>query len=447
MKRVIVFAVLLTVSFLASAQKGELWLCSGQSNMELPVRRCMDVVAEDVKDYVNPSIQYMKVPIAFNFNWPQKQLPACEWETLDDPAKAREWGALCYFVAKGLSEADGRAVRMLNSSVGGSPVEAWMRAEDLPEYAQKELLECRDPEWMEKTMWHNAHLYVDWQNEHNALPENKDAKWQDIDMFGNWGYEDGHEVFGSHYLRNTISLKASQCKADAILHLGAMRDADSTFVNGHYVGNITYMYPPRNYKVPAEYLKPGRNVVEIHLYAAENGAGFVPDKEYSLETSKGRVSLLKGWQYKPGRRMHRRPGQVFLQYKASGLYNAMIAPITECPKGVIWYQGESNAGRPDNYGELLKAMILSWREHFHNDKLPFFIVELAAFEHSERESALTSGWVKLQDIQRQVAEEMENVFLVPNRDLGEWNDIHPQDKKTLGERVVKAILEYESQNK
>lgn len=444
MKRVFfVFCSVLMFQATLGAQEGELWLCSGQSNMELPVKRCMDVVAADVKDYANPSISYLKVPIAYNFNWPQKALPACEWEILDDPAKAQNWGALCYFVAKGLSEADGRKVRMLNSSVGGSPIEAWMRAEDLPDYAQKELLECRDSRWMEKTLYNNAHLYTDWQAQHNALPANETAQWEDIDMFSDWGYESGHEVFGSHYLRNTFKLTSAQCKGDAILHLGAMRDADSTFVNGHFVGNITYMYPPRNYRVPAEYLKPGRNVVEIHLYAAENGAAFVPDKEYSLETVKGKTSLLKGWQHKVGRTMPRRANQVFLQYKPSGLYNAMIAPITECPKGVIWYQGESNAGRADNYAELLKAMILSWREHFHNPDLPFYIVELAAFEHSERETAATSGWVRLQDLQRQLAEEMDNVYLVPNRDLGEWNDIHPQDKKTLGERVVKLILENE----
>lgn len=411
--------------------------------MELPVIRCMDVVAADVADYTNPQMHYMKVPIAFNFDWPQKALPKCEWETLDDPQKGLSWGAVCYFIAKYLNEATGKDIYMLNSSVGGSPIEAWMPAEDLPDYAQKELLECRDKQWMQQTLYLNAHLYTDWQEKHNAMPENTAAKWESIDMFGDWGYEDGHEIFGSHYLKNTFKLNAKQCKGDAILHLGAMRDADSTFVNGHFVGNITYMYPPRNYKVPAEYLKKGENVVEIHLYAAESGAGFVPDKEYSVETVKGTVSLDQGWQHKAGRRMPRRDAQIFLQYKASGLYNSMLAPITKCPKGIIWYQGESNAGRADNYADLLKTMITAWRAHFQNPDLPFYIIELAAFEHSERETAETSGWVRIQDAQRQVAEEMHNVYVVHNRDLGEWNDIHPQDKKTLGKRVADVILEAE----
>ena len=441
--RFLLILAALTFCCAAHAQEGEYYLCSGQSNMELPIRRCLDVVAADVADYTNAQLHYTKVPIAFNFDWPQKALPASEWQVLDDPQKGLSWGAVCYFTARYLNEATGKDIYMLNSSVGGSPIEAWMPAEDLPGYAQKELLECRDRQWMEKTLYHNAHLYTDWQEKHNAMPENTAAKWESIDMFGDWGYEDGHEIFGSHYLKNTFKLNAKQCKGDAILHLGAMRDADSTFVNGHFVGNITYMYPPRNYKVPAEYLKKGENVVEIHLYAAESGAGFVPDKEYSVETVKGTVSLDQGWQHKAGRRMPRRDAQVFLQYKASGLYNSMIAPITKCPKGVIWYQGESNAGRADNYAELLKTMISAWRAHFQNPDLPFYIIELAAFEHSERETAETSGWVRLQDAQRQVAAEMHNVYVVHNRDLGEWNDIHPQDKKTLGKRVADVILEAE----
>lgn len=434
----------LLIPLCASGQSREVWLCSGQSNMELPISRCLDVVADDVRDYACEDINYTKIPIAYNFDWPQKELPAHVWESLDTPQTALHWGALCYYVGRYLHERTGEKIYLLNSSVGGSPIEAWLPAEELPAYAQNELKEIRTPEWMAKTLYHNAHLYTDWQAKHNALPENPDAKWEAVDMFGEWGLKDGRPEFGSHLLRNTFKLSAAQAKGDAILHLGAMRDADSTFVNGHYVGNITYMYPPRNYKVPAEYLRKGKNTVEIHLYAAENVASFVKDKEYSLETVRGKVSLLEGWEHKEGKEMPRRDAQVFLQYKPSGLYNSMIAPIARDEnikvKGVIWYQGESNAGNPDNYGEMLKDMITSWRKLFNNPDLPFYIVELAAFEHSERETAQTSGWVRLQDIQRSVCEEMENVFLIPNRDLGEWNDIHPQDKKTLGERAVNVIL-------
>lgn len=448
MKRSLFVATLLFPVIVTAQEipEGELWLFSGQSNMELPISRCMDVVAEDVKDYYCDDIHYMKLPLTYNFNWPQKQLPeGSEWESLDSPQTAQHWGALCYYVGRYLQQKNGRPVTIINSSVGGSPIEAWMPAESLPEYAQKELLECRNPQWMEKTLYHNEHLYTDWQDKHNAMPYDESTPWHSIDMFGDWGQKSGHNVYGCHYLRNTFKLSASQCKENALLRLGAMRDADSTFVNGHYVGNITYQYPPRKYEVPAEYLNKGKNIVEIHLYAAENCASFVEGKQYCLETAKGTVSLENGWEHRQGRIMPRREEQVFLQYKASGLYNAMLAPLTTDEiskrlKGVVWYQGESNVTNSEMYADLLIEMITAWRKAFNRPDLPFFIVELASYEHSELETAETSGWVRVQDAQRQVCETMENVFLIPNRDLGEWNDIHPQDKKTLGERTVNVIM-------
>lgn len=440
-------ALLLTALAAASvslgAQDGDVWLFSGQSNMELPISRCMDVVADDVKDYTCDELHYLKVPLCYNFDWPQKKAPKADWQTLDTPETSGNWGALCYFTARYLHERTGREISVINSSVGGSPIEAWLPAEELPESSQTELRRIRDPKWLPDTRFANSHIYSDWQNKINALPPNTEAEWHAVSMFEDkWGLDaDGKPVYGSHYLRNTFKLTAKQAAGDALLRLGAMRDSDSTFVNGHYVGNITYQYPPRNYSVPSAYLHKGANTVEIHLYAAESRAAFVPGKQYCLETKSGNVPLTEGWEYKEGIRMPRRGNQVFIQYEPSGLFNAMIAPYTDMPvKGVVWYQGESNEGRPAEYAELLKRMITSWRKAFGNPELPFYIVELAAFRHSERETAATSGWVGIQDAQRQVAAEMDNVYLVPNRDLGEWNDIHPQDKKTLGARTAELII-------
>ena len=136
-----------------------------------------------------------------------------------------------------------------------------------------------------------------------------------------------------------------------------------------------------------------------------------------------------------------RPGEVFLQYKSAGLYNAMIDPIKDFPvKGVVWYQGESNCSNAADYGNLLEKMITEWRNEMSSPDLKFYIIELAAFEHSE----LTDndfGWNRVQKEQKRTAERMNGVYLVPNGDLGEWNDIHPQDKKTVGKRTSDIILE------
>jgi len=422
---------------------GDVFLCSGQSNMELPVRRCLDVVADDVKGYVNDNIRYLYVPRQYDFDGPMEDLAPTAWQKLTSDEVAMEWGAVSYFTARALYEQTGVPVGMVNSSVGGSPIEAWMPEKVLPDYALAELRECQDKAWLDSILAFNANLYSDWQNKHNALPANTAAKWRKIKMFDkSWAVDaKGENVYGSHFLRREFTLTAAQADGPAILHLGAMVDADSVFVNGKYVGNTTYMYPPRNYNIPSGVLKAGANEVEIHLYACGgNPASFVPDKEYSVETAAGTVSLLEGWEHKDGRRMPARPGEVFLHYKAAGLYNGMIDPLKRYTfAGAIWYQGESNCDKAAEYGQRLTEMIGSWREAFENEALPFYIIELAAYQHSE----LTDtdwGWNRVQKEQRRVAETVEGAYVVPNADLGEWNDIHPQDKKTVGQRCAGVII-------
>ena len=408
---------------------GDVFLCSGQSNMELPVGRCLDAVAAEIKDYA--------------FDGPSEDLPACAWQVLDSEATGLSWSAICYFTARYLQEETGVPVGMVNVSVGGSPIEAWLREDVLEDYALKELKRLREPGVLDSINRFNATLYTDWQTAHDALPVDRNAKWKSVDIFSTSWAKDarGENIYGSHILRRSFTLPAGWT-GPSLLRLGALIDADSTFVNGQYVGNTTYMYPPRNYPVPEGVLKEGLNTVEIHLYACGgNPAGFVPDKPYSLETPGGTISLLKGWEHKPGRRMPARPSQVFLQYKPAGLYNAMEAPLKDFAfAGFIWYQGESNCDNAAHYGTLLETLVQTRREELSTPDLPFYIIELAAFEHSE----LTDndwGWNRVQKEQRRTAEKVPGVYLVPNADLGEWNDIHPQDKATVGRRTADLILE------
>lgn len=422
---------------------GDVFLCSGQSNMELPVERCLDAVADEIKDYANPQVRYLFVPTAFSFEGPCEDLPDCAWEVLDSEQTALSWSAICYFTARYLQEATGIPVGMVNASVGGSPIESWLREDVLGEEALQELLHLREPGVLDSINRFNATLYSDWQNAHDALPENKTAQWKRVDIFSDAWAKDarGENMYGSHLLRRSFTLPAGWT-GPAVLHLGAMIDADSTFVNGQYVGNTTYMYPPRNYPVPDGVLHEGVNTVEIHLYACGgNPAGFVPDKEYSLETQAGKVSLLKDWEHKPGKRMPARASEIFLRWKPVGLYNGMEAPLKDFAfAGFIWYQGESNCGNAAEYGSLLETLVRTRREELATPDLPFYIIELAAFEHSERTDN-DWGWNRVQKEQRRTAEKVPGAYLVPNADLGEWNDIHPQDKATVGHRTTNVILQ------
>ncbi len=422
---------------------GDVYLCSGQSNMELPVRRCLDATGEFVKAYSNDNIRYVKVPMQYSFGHECEDIGKCSWQVLDSDSTAMEWGALCYFTARELQEAYGVPVGMINSSVGGSPVEAWMREDILPERAKSRLpLLCRQ-EYVDSLRARAPQIYSEWQARHNAVPENTESVWEDIDIFSdNWSKDpEGNLFYGSHYLRRSVNLTPGQASGEAILHLGALRDADSTFVNGNYVGNITYQYPPRNYKIPSGILIPGENIIEVHLYSCNNAASFVKDKRYSLETSGADISLLDGWQHRYGRRMEEREQEIFLQYEATGLYNGMIAPLRSLRfAGAIWYQGESNCDNAAEYGSLLGSMIADWRKELSAEGLPFFIIELAAFQHSEL-SDNDYGWNRVQKEQRSLADDAAGIYVVKNADLGEWNDIHPQDKKTLGERTAKVIMD------
>ncbi len=422
---------------------GDVFLCSGQSNMELPVERCLDAVTDEIRDYANPQVRYLYVPQVYDFDGPREDLPECGWEVLDSEATGRHWSAVCYFTARYLQEATGVPVGMVNASLGGSPIEAWLREDVLPEEALAELNHLREPGVLDSINAFNARLYGDWQAAHNALPANSAARWKKVDLFSrSWAVDQkGENIYGSHYFRRRFQLPKGWTGA-SVLHLGAMIDADSTFVNGQYVGNTTYMYPPRNYPVPEGLLREGENTIDIHLYACGgNPGGFVPDKQYSLETPAGKVSLLTGWEHKAGRRMPARESEIFLRWKPAGLYNAMEAPLKDFAfSGFIWYQGESNCGNAADYGALLETLVRTRREELAAPDLPFYIIELAAFEHSE----LTDndwGWNRVQKEQRRTAEKVPGVYLVPNADLGEWNDIHPQDKATVGRRTVNAILE------
>lgn len=424
---------------------GDLYIGSGQSNMELPVRRCLDATGKFVESYSNKRIRYFSVPQNYDFDGPEEDVIAAKWQSLDGAESAMDWSAVLYFTARSLQDADPEVpIGIINSSVGGSPIESWMSEKILPDYALAEMAPFKDKAYLDSIVSFNSTLYSKWQRLHDSLPANTGAVWKKIDLFStDWALDsEGRNVYGSHFLRNRLTLSAEQARGPAKLHLGTMADADSCFVNGRFVGNTTYFYPPRNYDVAAGILKEGENEIEIHLYATGGRpASFVRDKEYSLESASGKISLLEGWEHKDGKRLPARPSEVFLRWKPAVLWNAMMAPIAKLrTAGVIWYQGESNCDNAARYGDLLEMMIRDWRERMDNPDLPFYIVELAAYQHSELSDS-DSGWNRVQKEQKRVCDIMDRVYFVKNGDLGEWNDIHPQDKKTLGERIARKIIE------
>ena len=428
---------------------GDVWLCSGQSNMELPIRRVLDLYEEEVKDYANTNIRYVKVPTAQNYHGPQTDIPSVSWATLT-PEESMSFSALCYFFAKDLNETIHVPVGIINSSVGGSPIESWISEDGLrnfPHYLHDRDIHRSDA-YMEnvsrldgerRTRWNDV-LYKEDKGLQGIKkwfdPFWDDTGWAKTDLENNaWAKDGVGLVNGSFWFRKEIELPARLAEKDAILRLGCMVDADSVFVNGVLVGAISYQYPPRIYSIPAHLLKPGGNNVTIRLISYSGLAQFVDDKPYKLIFGEDEIDLRKDWKYKLGVRMPALQGVGSYQQRATGFYNGMIAPLRNFSfKGVLWYQGESNAGRYHEYYDLLSSLINDWRSYWEQPEMPFFVVQLPNFG---REATNPTGgqWAEMREIQKKISQTVPNTGLVVAIDAGEWNDIHPLNKKDIGKRL------------
>lgn len=419
---------------------GDVYLCSGQSNMELPVSRVMDLFADEVKQSSNPSIRYLQVPRAYDFHAPQSTFRSSVWRELT-PQNSLSFGAVAYFFAKALYAKTHVPVGIINAAVGGSPIEAWVDENHLKPYPHylSDLKMCQDDDYVAAVKQMDERRNSVWNRTLYTTPAPTTEAWQPMSLFSAAWTTDGLKPkHGTHFFRRKVELTAEQASQAATLRLGCIVDADSVFVNGHFVGTTAYQYPPRIYTVPRGVLRTGQNEVEIRLVSYAGIPCFVPDKPYKLLLSDGsEVSLLQGWEYKPGVRMPALAGGVTYHYKPTGLYNGMIAPLQPLRlAGVIWYQGESNVDRYHEYASLMGALIDNWRTAFHQPQMPFFIIELAGFLHPQ--DSAQPDWAALRAAQAQAAQTHRDVMLIRNRDLGEWNDIHPLDKKTLGARIAEA---------
>lgn len=430
---------------------GDVWLCSGQSNMETPLSRLTTLFADEIETYSNPRIRYVKIPLAYHFDGEQTDVPPCEWVEVG-PATAQAMAALPYFFAKEMYEKTKAPVGILNSSVGGSPVEAWIGEEALQDYPAllNDMRICRSDEFIADMQRLAALPGMRWNGvlnvEDRGLREGwseagfDDTAWSRTDLFDNsWGKKKGARPRnGAHWFRKEIDLPDEMAGRDAMLYLGRVVDADWVYVNGRLAGATGYQYPPRNYPLKAGMLKSGKNQITVRLVAQGGIPGFVEGKRYAIVAGGREVSLEGEWKYRLGVEMpYPAGGGIAFQNKPTGLYNAMIAPLKNFPlKGVIWYQGESNTGNYDEYYGLTSALINEWRSLWgKGNSLPFFIVQLPNYMAPALVQP-NSDWAGLRDAQLKLSQTIPNTSLVVAIDLGEANDIHPLNKKDLAKRIA-----------
>jgi sialate O-acetylesterase len=429
---------------------GDVWICSGQSNMELPMRRVSPMYPSEIANSTNPYIRQFSVPQKYNFNEPQKDLPGGTWK-LANPENTPDFSAVAYFFAKELYEKYKVPIGLINASLGGSPAEAWMSEAALKKFpAQYQEAQKFKDSTLIQTIENGDRTRIDaWyrllgqkDEGYQTTPNWRDPSlntsgWATMKIPGYWANTSLGEVNGAVWFRKNIPIPASMIGQQAKLILGRIIDADSVFVNGVFVGSISYQYPPRRYNIPSGILKEGINTIVVRVISNSGKGGFVPDKQYAIIDGDKTLDLKGDWQYKLGATMEPLGSQTFIRWKPLGLYNAMINPLLNYRiKGAIWYQGEANAERPLEYRKLLPALIQDWRSNWNQGDFPFIIAQLPNYMEPKEQPA-ESNWALFRESQLKTLS-VPNTALTVNIDIGEWNDIHPLNKKEVSKRLALA---------
>ena len=431
---------------------GDVWICSGQSNMVHYFDLHKERYGEEMASVNIPEIRQFTIPTLTNLQGPADDFSQGEWKAANRQNIGR-FSVVAYFFARQLFEAYHVPVGIINASVGGTPIEAWTSEKGLAQF----------PEILEVVRKNKDSTYVNRMNRVARASRRERAKmpirdkgltgqtpwydttyvpegWRTINIPGYWEDQGIENLDGAVWYRKEIFVPASMTGVDAKVALGRIVDADYLYVNGELVGNTTYQYPQRRYQIRGDLLKSGKNIFTIRVINNSGKGGFVPDKPYYLESAGQTIDLKGYWQYKVGEVYNHDeplPAGVTLQYQPTALYNAMIAPITNFPvKGFVWYQGESNADRPREYKKLLPALVDDWRAKWNQEQAPFLFVQLPNFMDMNY-SPSESTWAELREAQFE-ALRIPHTGMAVAIDLGEWNDIHPDNKKPIGDRLALA---------
>lgn len=442
---------------------GDVWLLSGQSNIDVTIERVYPQYVDEIEHFNLPQVRLFRVQNETNTHGVQEDIrrTAINWKPL---TKRNAWlfSAVGSFLGKRMWEKNKVAQGIIVNSWGGTPIEAWISADSL----------MRDyPMLIKKLAFYQNDQYIRAQaqanNEANRrwselldkvdgvsayqLSTYKDDDWQTIDQ-NNWMWRGT----GSVWLRQHIIIDKEHAGKPARLLLGTLFDQDITYLNGKQIGHTGYQYPPRRYDIPEGLLREGDNVIAVRFINKYGAAHFIPEKPYLIAFGDDRFSqnpmpqdvipLSSQWKMHVGAEMPNCPsGDVSMQNQPTTLYNAVLYPLAPYAiNGVVWYQGESNTGNPAPYADYLKKLMGCWRDRWQ-EQLPFCIVQLANYDGRQQTgnprpivtetNPVNSNWARLREAQRLTAKNDARAELAVINDLGETVDIHPLRKKEVAERI------------
>ena len=440
---------------------GEVWFCSGQSNMEMPVAGWGKVMnyEQEIAEAAYPAIRLFQVKKNTSLA-PLKEVESTlgGWQECSS-ATVPEFSALAYFYARALWKELNVPIGVIDCTWGGTPAEAWTNHETLRQVMgfreEMDKLERLgfDPNRMEQAYseerahWQSLFTEKDKGMENGKLcwtaPSLSEEDWQTISLPGYWEGKGLKDFDGIIWFRRSLEIPAEWAGKPLTLRLGMIDDEDITYFNGVEIARGAGYMTPRTYTIPAKLVKAGKAVLAVRVsdFGGEGGIHGKAEDLY-VEADGKRISLAGDWKYRIGLSLTGFPPAPISPVQSSSyptvLFNAMVKPWTAFPiKGVIWYQGEANVGRSEQYGDLFPALITDWRRQWRSN-FPFYFVQLANFMESKKIQP-NSEWAALREAQTK-ALKLDQVGMAVTIDIGLADDIHPKNKQEVGRRLALLAL-------
>ncbi|WP_245735355.1 sialate O-acetylesterase [Pedobacter hartonius] len=439
---------------------GEVWLCSGQSNMEMPLAGWGKIkdYQKEISEAKYPNIRLLQAEhVTANRPLKDVKVTGGGWQECS-PQSVAEFSSVAYFFAREIYRKKGIPVGLIHTSWGGTIAEAWTSGTTLktmPYFAEAvNRIERTD---QEKVLANSKKAMENWQNTVLAKDAGfeqgrpvwvatgyDDSSWKTMALPALWEGTVLPAFDGVVWFRKKISIPASWAGKDLKINLGTIDDDDITFFDGVKIGETKGFGETRSYTVPAAQVKAGEFVLAVRVFDLTGGGGIYGDKKVmALSSAAGeRISLDGDWKYKVG--LHLKdipavPSGIESPNRPAVLYNSMIHPfIPFAIRGAIWYQGESNSGRANQYRTLFPAMITDWRKKWNIGDFPFYFVQLANYMKTSEQPA-ASAWAELRDAQLKTLS-LPNTGMSVTIDIGEGGDIHPKNKQEVGRRLALIAL-------
>ncbi|MCD0470075.1 sialate O-acetylesterase [Flavobacterium sp. JAS] len=426
---------------------GEVWICSGQSNMEFQVLKTKNSEKE-IADSNYPMIRHFGVAQDLS-GLPKEDLKAGKW-LVSNKENVGNFTAVGYYFAKKLYAELKIPIGIINTSWGGTNVETWTSREafeksndfkdmiaDVPQVDMDAVFEV-----YKKSVLDNIKKVqgfdVSMENENQFAAFSFDDKnWPEIKVPSLWENQQIGNIDGVVWMRKTITLTAEQAKSEAVLHLAKVDDEDITYVNGVEVGTNKIWEALRVYKIPAGTLKEGKNVISVRIADYSGGGGIYGDPaDLKIQFKDNNIPLEGLWKFNVV--------QVKIAVSPNSypslLYNAMVNPLVPYAfQGVLWYQGEANVWRAKQYKKAFPLMITDWRTKWKQGDFPFYFVQLSTFNEFSGNSKVGSRWAELREAQTETLK-LPNTGMAVTTDIGNAKDIHPTNKQDVGLRLAAIAL-------